>query len=304
MECDTIIAKLERVTGLQDTIVKAVTADGSLRVAAALTTTVVQKARDCHGLYPVPTAALGRLLTGGLLMAADFKSNERLNLRIDGDGPLGQIFIDAGYGEARGYVDNPEVHLPLNAKGKLDVAGAVGKGTLFVLKDLGLKEPWSSSVDLVSGEIAEDLTYYLSHSEQIPSAVALGVVVTPEAKVAVAGGFLVQAMPGCPEDHLVQVEKKIAKVTSVTSLFADLQDPGAVASWLLEGMNPQFFEPISAAYKCKCSREKMSQALVSLGRDELEQLLADREDVETVCHFCNIKYCFCNKDIQSIINSL
>lgn len=289
---------------MQDSIVKAVTADGSLRAAAALTTSLVQEARDRHGLYPVPTAALGRLLTGGLLMAADFKGKERVNLRIDGDGPMGQAFVDAGYGEARGYVTNPEIHLPLNARGKLDVAGAVGQGTLYVIKDLGLKEPWNSSVDLVSGEIAEDLTYYLTNSEQVPSAVALGVVVTPEAKVAVAGGFLVQAMPGCPEGYLDKVEEKIAQVSRVTQLLSDLKDPAAVVAWLLEGLDPQLFEPIPVAYKCRCSRERMAQALVSLGRDDLNHLLADPEGIETVCHFCNEKYHFAKEDIQAIIDRL
>jgi molecular chaperone Hsp33 len=289
---------------MQDHIVKAVTADGSLRASAALTTSTVQEARDRHGLYPVPTAALGRLLTGGLLMSADFKGKERLNLRIEADGPMGQILVDAGYGDARGYVTNPEVHLPLNARGKLDVSGAVGQGTLYVVKDLGLKEPWSSSVDLVSGEIAEDLTYYLTHSEQIPSAVALGVVVTPEAKVAIAGGFMVQVMPGCPDWHLTILEDRISQVSSVTSLLREMKEPGAVLSWLLEGMEPQLFDPIPVSYACKCSRDRMSRALISLGREELRELMSDPDGFETVCHFCNEKYPFSNEDIQGIIDSL
>lgn len=288
---------------MQDYIVKAVTADGSLRASAALTTGLVQEARDRHGLYPVPTAALGRLLTGGLLMAADFKGKERLNLRIEGDGPMGQVFVDAGYGEARGYVANPEIHLPLNQAGKLDVAGAVGKGTLYVIKDLGLKEPWSSSVELVSGEIAEDLTYYLTHSEQIPSAMALGVVVTPEAKVAVAGGFMVQVMPGCPDWYLTILEDRISQVSSVTNLLNEKKDPASLLNWLLEGMDPQIFDPVPVSYNCQCSRERMSNALVSLGRDELQQLLAEQE-LETVCHFCNEKYVFTKQDIQGILDQI
>jgi molecular chaperone Hsp33 len=243
------------------------------------------------------------LLTGGLLMTADFKGKERLNLRIDGDGPLGQIFVDAGFGEARGYVANPDIHLPLNDKGKLDVGGAVGKGKLYVVKDLGLKEPWHSSVDLVSGEIAEDLTYYLTHSEQIPSAVALGVVITPEAKVAVAGGFLVQVMPGCPEGYLDALEAKIGQIDSVSNLLKK-QDPRALVSWLLADMAPQLFEPIPVAYKCNCSRERMAKALVSLGKDELEQLKADPGGLEITCHFCNEKYPFSHKDIEEICRRL
>ena len=288
---------------MPDYIVKAITADGSLRAAAALTTATVQEARDRHNLFPVPCAALGRLLTGGLLMTADFKGKERLNLRIDGDGPLGQIFVDAGFGEARGYVANPDIHLPLNDKGKLDVGGAVGKGKLYVVKDLGLKEPWPSSVDLVSGEIAEDLTYYLTHSEQIPSAVALGVVITPEAKVAVAGGFLVQVMPGCPEGYLDALEAKIGQIDSVSNLLKK-QDPRALVSWLLADMAPQLFEPIPVAYKCNCSRERMAKALVSLGKDELEQLKADPGGLEITCHFCNEKYPFSHKDIEEICRRL
>jgi len=280
---------------MQDHIVKAITADGSLRAAVALTTSTVQEARDRHGLYPIPTAALGRLLTGGLLMASDFKGKERLNLRIDGDGPMGQVFVDAKVGEARGYVTNPDIHLPLNDKGKLDVAGAVGQGVLYVIKDLRLKEPWSSSVDLVSGEIAEDLTYYLTHSEQIPSAVALGVIVTPEAKVAVAGGFLIQVMPGCPDGYLSKLEAKISQVDSVTNLLSEMQSPGAVISWLLEDMSPQLFEPVPVAYKCTCSQKRMAQALISLGKDELMQLMSEPGGLETLCHFCNEKYLFSNK---------
>lgn len=289
---------------MHDYIVKAVTADGFLRAAAALTTSTVQEALDRHGLYPVPTAALGRLLTGGMLMAADFKGQERINLRIDGDGPIGQIFVDAGYGEARGYVRNPEVNLPLNSQGKLDVAGAVGKGSLYVIKDLGMKEPWHSSVDLISGEIAEDLTYYLAHSEQIPSAMALGVVVTPEAKVDIAGGFLIQVMPGCPEGHLEKLEAKVAQVKSVTDLLKEMRHPEAVAKWLLEGLEPQLFEPIPISYQCKCSKDGMARALISLGRDELTELAADPDGLEIVCHFCNEKYAFMQAEIKDIIDGL
>lgn len=288
---------------MQDHIVKAVTADGNLRVVAALTTATVQQARERHDLYPVPTAALGRLLTGGLLMAADFKGDERVNLRIDGDGPIGQLLVDAGNGQARGYVANPQVALGLNTMGKLDVGGAVGKGTLTVIKDLGLKEPWTGSVDLVSGEIAEDLTHYFIHSEQIPSAVALGVLVTPEAKVAVAGGFIVQVMPDCPEEVLSQVETRIGQVGRVTNLLQE-KDPESIIRWMLEGADPQIFDPIPVGYKCRCSRERMVRALISLGKDELEQLKARPEGFETICHFCNEKYQFSREDIDDILAHL
>lgn len=289
---------------MRDTIIKAVTGDGNLRVTAAVTTTVVQKARDYHNLYPVPTAALGRLLTGGLLMAADYKNNERINLRIDGDGPIGQILVDAGYGEARGYVSNPEANLPLNARGKLDVAGVVGKGKLYVVKDLGLKEPWNSSVNLVSGEIAEDIAYYFSHSEQIPSAVALGVEVTPEALVSAAGGFIVQVMPGCPEAKLELMETRVGGITSVTGMVKDMETPERMASWLLEDMEPQILDQFPAFYECKCSRDRMARALISLGRDDLTQLLAEPGDTETICHFCNKRYIFTNTDIRELVPSL
>lgn len=288
---------------MQDHIVKAVTAAGTLRAAAALTTSVVQEARDRHDLYPVPTAALGRLLTGGLLLAADFKENERINLRIDGDGPLGHMLVDAGYGEARGYVSNPEAHLPLSSQGKLDVGGAVGKGILYVVKDMGLKEPWQSSVDLISGEIAEDLTYYLTHSEQIPSAIALGVLVNPGAQVEIAGGLLVQVLPGCPEEHLAKAEAKVARISSVTQLLKEMQ-PKALVEWLLEGLEPVTFAPIPVRYSCKCSRDGMVRALISLGRNDLEELAGDPDGFEIVCRFCNEKYTFRQEEIKDIVGSL
>lgn len=289
---------------MRDTIIKAVTGDGSLRVTAAVTTTVVQKARDYHNLYPIPTAALGRLLTGGLLLAADFKNNERINLRIDGDGPIGQVFVDAGYGETRGYVSNPEANLPLNVRGKLDVAGVVGKGKLYVVKDLGLREPWNSSVNLVSGEIAEDLACYLSHSEQIPSAVALGVEVTPEATVSAAGGFIVQVMPGCPETKLELMEARVSGITSVTGMIKETEVPEKMVSWLLDGMEPQVLDHFPAVYECKCSRDRMARALISLGEGELTQLLAEPGEIETICHFCNKKYIFTNAEIRELVPSL
>lgn len=289
---------------LHDHLVKAVTSDGNLRAASVLTSSTVQEALDRHNLYPVPTAALGRLLTGGLLLAADFKGKERINLRIDGDGPIGQVYVDAGFGEARGYASNPDIHLPLNSRGKLDVAGAVGKGTLYVVKDLGLKETWSSSVNLISGEIAEDLTYYLTHSEQIPSAMALGVVVTPEARVAISGGF---PSPGDARMSRRSSGKGRGQGDPSKEHYSapmDMQKPEFVVRWLLEGLAPQMFAPIPLSYECKCSKERMSRALVSLGKAELAELAADPDGFETVCHFCNEKYPFNQGEILEIVKRM
>ncbi|MTI95784.1 MAG: Hsp33 family molecular chaperone HslO [Firmicutes bacterium] len=275
---------------MEDKLIKAVAADGKLRMTTAQTINTVQHARDTHDLLPVATAALGRLLTGALLMSADFKGEERLTIRVAGDGPLGQLVADAGFGKVRGYVENPDVVLPSTDASKIDVAGGVGSGNMYVTKDLRLKEPWQGSVPLVSGEIAQDLTYYMMHSEQIPSSVGLGVMVTPEAKIAQAGGFLIQALPGCPDQVLDVMESRVAEINSVTEMFDYHGTPEGVLIWMLAGLDPHIFDPVSIEYHCDCSRERMARALVSLGPDELNKL--KDEDIETVCHFCNSRYTF------------
>lgn len=283
---------------MSDKLIKAIAAEGFLRAAIADTTGLVQFARDRHGLLPVAAASLGRLLTGALLMAADFKGDERLNITVDGDGPLGKLVADARYGRVRGYVHNPDVVLPANALGKIDVGGGVGQGTLYVIKDLLLKEPWQGSVPLVSGEIAEDLTYYLTHSEQIPSAVALGVVVTPEARVAVAGGLLIQVLPGCRQEVIGAVEEKLAGLGSITKALSQYS-PREVLEYLLP--SPTLFDPMEPVYFCDCSHQRLGGVLGLLEPDELQDLIDSPKDTELICHFCNQRHHFNRAQLEEIL---
>jgi len=231
------------------------------------------------------------------------KGEEKLTIQIKGDGPIGQIVVDANAkGEVRGYVDNPHVDLPPNARGKLDVRGAVGEGTLYVIKDLGLKEPYRGSVPLVSGELGEDFTYYFAKSEQTPSAVALGVLVERDGSVRKAGGFILQLLPGLNDDEITGIERKIAELPPVTSML----DEGAVLDDVLKRMvdSVQVLDRSEIRFRCKCSRERVEQTLISLGRDEIEQLLREDGKAEVVCHFCNETYAYNGEQLHNLLERL
>lgn len=290
---------------MKDYLIHSTAANGHIRCLAAVTTNLVQEARDRHQLYPVASAALGRLMTGSLLMASsEFKGKERINLKLDGDGPLGQVFADAGVGEVRGYVNNPDISLPANSLGKIDVAGGVGSGKLIVIKDLKLREPYTSSMDIVSGEVAEDLTYYYAKSEQKPSSFGLGVLVDTDGSIIAAGGFLVQIMPGATDEEIGILEDKLSLIKGVTDLILDVKTPEAMLDWLVGDLDPEILAKVDLNYKCNCTKDRYARSLMSLGKDELTDIVHDGDDISLECHFCGENYNFSVKDLEEIIKNI
>ena len=290
---------------MKDHIVRATAANGGIRAFAALTTELVQQAHELHDTSGVASAALGRTLTAAVMMSRMFFKNEKdaLTLQIKGDGPLGGIIVVSDYqSNVRGYVYNPEVYLPLNAAGKFDVAGAVGRGGyLNVIKDMGLKEPYVGYVDLVSGEIGEDIAYYFAYSEQVPTVVSLGVLIGPDENVITAGGYIIQLMPGADESLVKQLEEKILLSDSITYMLSQGMDPSSVLESVLGELNPEITERVSCQYKCNCSRDRMERNLISLGGKELQEIADEQHGAELQCHFCNRKYHFTEEELRELI---
>lgn len=274
---------------------------GRVRAFAVRTTGLVEELRQRHDTWPTATAALGRTLTAGAMMGAMLKGEEKLTIQVQGNGPIGQIVVDANaHGEVRGYVSEPHIHLPSNSQGKLDVAGAVGReGFLHVIKDLGLKEPYRGSVPIISGELGEDFTYYFAASEQTPSAVGLGVLVAPDNSVIVAGGFVVQLLPGLSDEEITVIEQAVGAMPPVTALMDQGLELEEMLRWLLPDV--EILEQMEIGFKCQCSRERVEQTLVSLGKSELEQLIEEDGKAEVVCHFCNEAYSFNKDELQQIL---
>lgn len=286
----------------KDYIVRATAAGGQVRAFAATTRETVEYARKAHNTSPVATAALGRLLTGGLMMGVMMKGdNDILTLQIQGSGPINGITVTAdSHGHVKGYVGNPEVLIHANDKGKLDVAGAIGPGFLNVIMDMGLKEPYNGQVMLQTSEIAEDLTYYFATSQQVPSAVGLGVLMEHDNTVKQAGGFIVQLMPFAEEKTISQLEKNIAKVNSVTGLLEQGYTPETMLEYLLEDMDMTINDTIDASFYCNCSKERVSRALISVGKKELKSMINDGKPIELNCHFCNTNYTFSVEEIKEL----
>lgn len=288
----------------KDMLIRGTAMGGKVRAFAVRTTALVEELRRRHDTYPTTTAALGRTVTAASMMGAMLKGEERLTIQIQGDGPVGQIVADANAkGEVRGYVKNPHVHLPSNSLGKLDVAGAVGTtGFIHVTKDLGLKEPYRGSIPIVSGELGEDFTYYFAVSEQTPSAVGLGVLVDTDSSVIVAGGFIVQLLPGLSDEEIDAIEQAVGKMPPVTSLL----DQGMELDEMLRKLLPdiQILEEMDIHFSCQCSQERVERTLISLGKDELTTLLEDEETTEVVCDFCNEPYAFSNPEIEKLIEQI
>lgn len=285
----------------EDRLFRGTALDGKVRVFGALSTGLVNEIQHRHGTLPTATAAVGRTVTATAMMGFMLKDEQRLTVQVKGDGPLGQIVADAdAHGHARAYADNPEVHLPLNQMGKLDVAGAVGRsGTLYVVKDLGLKEPYRGASPIVSGEIAEDFTYYFASSEQTPSVVALGVLVDTDLSVKAAGGFILQVMPGLDDREVDELETKIRGMSTVTAYIEQGLGPEEIVGQLVADL--KVLETIPLSFRCTCSRERVQNTLISLGRAELESLMEDGEDAEVKCHFCNETYTFSESDLAAIV---
>lgn len=287
-----------------DTLVRGSSMDGAIRIFCAVTTDMVNEAHKIHGTYPVATAALGRLLTGAALMGATLKNeSDSITLQVRGDGPLGALTaVTDSRSHVRGCVDDPLVERPLNAKGKLDVGGGVGHGTLSVIRDLGLKEPYIGQVPLVSGEIAEDLTAYFASSEQVPTAVALGVLVDTDNTAIAAGGFIVQMMPGSTDEMADKLEKTLNELPPVTTMIHDGMSAEDMLFKVCDGFDMLMDNNIvHPEYECKCSRERMEKALISLGKKELRDIIDEQGSAELVCHFCNSKYNFSREELEALL---
>jgi molecular chaperone Hsp33 len=289
-----------------DYIVRATAAEGSIRAFAVTSRNLVEEARRRHNTSPVATAALGRLLSAGAMMGAMMKGEKDvLTLRVQGDGPIGGITVTANsHADVKGLAMNPKVLLHARSDGKLDVAGAVGRGTLTVIRDIGLKEPYSGQIDLVSGEIAEDLTYYYALSEQTPSSVALGVLMNRENTVRQAGGFIIQLMPEAKEDVIGRLEKRLGEIKSVTSLLDAGKNPEAILSDVLGEFGLEILDRSPTRFFCDCSRERVKKALVSVGKEELKDMIASGEPAQVSCHFCNENYQFEAEDLEEILKML
>jgi len=288
---------------LKDVLVRGTAWDGKIRVFAARTTQLVEELRQRHGTYPTATAALGRTLTAGAIMGAMLKGQEKLTIQVKGDGPIGQIVVDANAdGEVRGYVDHPQVHLASNAQGKLDVAGAVGRsGHLHITKDLGMKEPYRGSIPIVSGELGEDFTYYFAVSEQTPSAVGLGVLVDTDNSVIHAGGFIVQLMPGLTDEEIARLEQAVGSMPPVTALLDQGETPEGLLRWIVGDGDLQIHDTMELKFQCFCSAERVEQTLLSLGEDELKQIIEEDGKAEVVCQFCNEAYTFERAQLELLL---
>ena len=288
---------------MNDYIIRATGANDQIRAFAAVTTQMVENARERHNTSPVATAALGRLLTAGAMMGAMMKGEKDvLTLQIQSGGPLQGITVTAdSHGNVKGYVGNPDVCIPANANGKLDVAGAVGPGFLNVIKDMGLKEPYNGQVMLQTCEIAEDLTYYFATSEQVPSAVGLGVLMNKDNTVRQAGGFIVQLMPFAEEAVISRLEENVQKISSVTSLLEEGHTPESLLEKVLEGFDVHINEKTETRFHCNCSKERVEKALISIGRKELNEMIQEGKPIEMNCHFCNTNYSFSVEELKEIL---
>lgn len=278
----------------RDYIVRATAAEGSIRAFAITSRHLVEEARVDHATSPVITAALGRLLSGAAMMGTMMKGEkDLLTIQIQCGGPAKGFTVTAdANGHVKGFPNVPDVELPLNAKGKLDVGGALGLGVMSVIKDMGLKEPYVGQIALQTGEIAEDLTYYFATSEQVPSAVGLGVLVNPDRSVRQAGGFIIQLMPFTPDDVVDRLEKKITEIASVTEMLEDGKTPEEILELILGEFGLEINDTVDAAFQCDCSKERVSRAIATLSRKDLDDIVSDGESIEVKCQFCNKAYHF------------
>lgn len=288
---------------MSDYIIRGTAANNQVRFFAATTKNMVETARTIHNTSPVATAALGRLLTAGAMMGSMSKCDTDLTtLQIKCSGPIEGLIVTAdGAANVKGYVTNPNVILPANSKGKLDVAKALDLGVLSVIKDIGLKEPYIGQTHLVSGEIAEDLTYYFATSEQVPSSVALGVLMEKNNTVKQAGGFIIQLMPFADEELITALEERLKDFSSITSLLDQGMTPEDMMRKLFEGYDVSIMDQIPTGYHCDCSRERVYQAVMSIGRKEIEEMIADNKPIEVNCHFCGKHYNFNIEDLKSML---
>lgn len=287
---------------MSDRLVKFMSHADMVTITCVDSTELVEKARKIHKMNPTPTAALGRTLTMGVMMGAMLKGeNEKVTLQIIGDGPVGSILVVANSrAEVKGYVSNAMAEAESVKEGKLNVAGIVGNGNLNVIKDIGLKDPYVGNVPLQTGEIAEDFAYYYAVSEQVPSAVALGVLVNKNGTVKRAGGYLLQILPDTPDEIISLIEKRLADVKPITEMLESGMTLEEIADYISDDLNTRVMEEIIPSWNCDCSRERMEKALITIGKADLEELQKDKE-TQLECHFCNKKYVFTSEDIKELL---
>lgn len=285
-----------------DIVVKAMAADAQIRAFACSTRQIAETARKAHNTSPVVTAALGRLLAAGTMMGSMLKGEkDLLTLRIKSDGDIRGLTVTAdSHGNVKGYADVPDVIIGANAQGKLNVSGAVGSGTLQVIRDMGLKEPYIGQTELQTGEIAEDLTYYFAISEQTPSSVGLGVLMEKNNTVKQAGGFIVQLMPFASEEVIGRLEKNLASVTSVTALLDEGRTPEELLGILLDGLDMEITGIVPVRFHCGCDKERVEKALISIGRKDIQEMIDEGRDIEMNCQFCNQNYSFSVDELKNL----
>lgn len=288
---------------MADYIVRATAADAQIRAFAITSREMVETARQHHDTSPVITAALGRLLSGGAMMGSMMKNEKDiLTLQISASGPVKGLTVTAdSKANVKGYAVVPDVILPPNAEGKLDVGGALGLGILNVIKDLGLKEPYCGQTVLHTGEIAEDLTYYFATSEQVPSSVGLGVLMNKDNTVKQAGGFIVQLMPFAKEETITRLEENLSAVKSVTSFLDEGKTPQEILEVILSGLSMEIVDTIPTRFYCDCSKKKTEKAILSIGKKDIEEMIEDGKEIEVKCHFCNTAYTFSVEELKGLL---
>lgn len=292
---------------MEDYLLKALCFDGQIRAFAVNATKTVGEAQRRHDTWRTASAALGRTMVGSLMLGAMNKGEDKITVKIQGDGPVGAIVVVAdGHGNVKGYLQNPEVNLAANEHGKIDVRGGVGTtGSLSVIKDLGLKEPFSGQVPLVSGELGEDFTYYLANSEQVPSAVGLSVLVDIEDdSIKAAGGFMIQVMPDATDETIAEIERRIAEVPLVSSLIDQGETPEEILYRLLGQENVKILEKMPVQFHCDCTKEKFASGIISLGKKEIQEMIEEDQGAEAVCHFCGNKYQFDEVDLKALLEEI
>ena len=287
---------------MNDSIIRATAAGAQIRAFAAVTTNLVEEARQRHNTSPVATAALGRLMTGAVMMGSMMKNPEDiLTVQIKCSGPIGGLTVTAdSQGGVKGYAYNPDVMLPPK-NGKLDVGGALGQGVLTVIRDMGMKEPYSGQTILQTGEIAEDLTYYFATSEQIPSSVGLGVLMEGDNTVRCAGGFIVQVMPFVEDKVLDKLEENIGKIRPVTAMLDNGHTPEEMLREVLEGLDVEITDTLPAGFTCNCSKQRIEKAIISIGKKEIQSLIDEGKDIEEKCHFCNTAYSYSVDELKELL---
>lgn len=291
---------------MSDYLVRALAFEGSVRAFAARTTDTVGEGQRRHGTWPTASAALGRSMTAALMMGAMLKGEDKITVKIEGNGPIGPMIIDSNAkGEVRGYVTNPQIHFDLNEHGKLDVRRAVGtEGTLTMVKDLGLRDFFTGQVPIVSGEIAEDFTYYFAVSEQVPSSVGLGVLVNPDNTILAAGGFIIQLMPGTDDETITEIEKHLSNMEPVSKLIERGLTPEEILFEILGKENVQILDSSPVSFECNCSKERFGSSIITLGEKEIREMIEEDGGAEAHCHFCMEKYQYSVAELESFIDEI